>query len=431
MKLEIRNINEFIEKNKLQQVKTIRLYEKVNKTEPTGLFSEEIFGRFGSSERRKTFAYVDLKVKVIHPECLSIFLGLDTTVSKLIMNKEKYIIDDGALIESDKGNSGVDYFIRNFDKIDLSKFKNKQKTISFLKKNKDSVFIDKFLILPAGIRDITTSVTSGKTLVVFADLSELYSTLVRQTNALGNVTDLPEDLRESMVETIQRTVLSIDEWIKNRLKGKFGLINGGLLSKVADYSGRLIITTDHSLNLGDVGLPYQVVLKLFEPFTINYILKKDSMVIGSLQHFMKSDQPLDINDVKRLLTNMINNPESTPSELVDYFIHVAKEIVKDKVVLYKRDPVNDRDHWLCGNVRVDSKGSTLMLNPLDLPRMGGDHDGDAVAVIPVFTKEAIAEAKEKMHPRHTESIWTRITNSNQCPYQITHDAATAIYAATK
>jgi propanediol dehydratase large subunit len=52
-------------------------------------------------------------------------------------------------------------------------------------------------------------------------------------------------------------------------------------------------------------------------------------------------------------------------------------------------------------------------------------------VIPVFTKEAIAEAKEKMHPRHTESMWTRIINANQCPYQITHDAATAIYAATK
>jgi DNA-directed RNA polymerase beta' subunit len=379
MKLELRNINEFIEKNKLQQVKTIRLYEKVGKTEPTGLFSEEIFGRFGSSERRKTFAFVDLKVKIIHPECFPIFLGLDTTVSKLITNKEKYIIDDGgSLIESDKGNSGIDYFIRNFDKINLTKFKNKQKTIDFIKKNKESVFIDKFLILPAGIRDITTSVTSGKTLVVFADLSEMYSTLVRQTNALGNIENLPEDLRESMVETIQRTALSIDDWIKSRLKGKFGLINGGLLSKVTDYSGRLVITTDHSLTLGEVGLPYQVVLKLFEPFTINYILKKDSMVLGSIQHFMKSDQPLDINDIKRLLTNMINNPDSIPTDLVDYFIHVAKEIVKDKVVLYKRDPVDDRDHWLCGNIRIDSSGSTLKLNPLDLPRMGGDHDGECL-----------------------------------------------------
>ena len=52
MKLELLNINEYIEKNSLKPVTTIRMYEKVEKTDPNGLFSEEIFGRFGLSVNR-------------------------------------------------------------------------------------------------------------------------------------------------------------------------------------------------------------------------------------------------------------------------------------------------------------------------------------------------------------------------------------------
>lgn len=73
----------------------------------------------------------------------------------------------------------------------------------------------------------------------------------------------------------------------------------------------------------------------------------------------------------------------------------------------------------------------MSLNPLDLPRTGGDFDGDAYAVVALFTKEAQKEARTKMHPKYNESMWTSVTSANKCPYSITLDAATAIYAATK
>ena len=435
MRLELLDINEFIVKNKLKPVTTVRLYEKVGKTDPAGLFSEEIFGRFGSTDRRKNFAYIDLKTKIIHPEVYSVVTGLDTMVSKLLTNKSKYSVDKtGMLVEDqEKGSSGIDYFISIYKKLDLDKFKkNKPKNVKFLKDNKEKIFIDKFLVLPAGIRDLAISKTSKQTIVQFSDLSELYGSLIRHTNALGSdIKNLPEEIKSPIIEQIQKTILEINNWIKNRLKGKSGLIRGGLLRKVIDYSGRLVITTDHNLPLGTVGLPWTVVLKLYEPFAINYIIKKDRNALMSIQHMMRMDSAPDVNDLKRLFKAIIDKPEIIPNEMVDYFFNVANEVVKNKTILYKRDPVNSRSSWLAGNIRVDREGVSLCLNPLDLDRIGGDHDGDAVAVVALFTREAQQEAKEKMHPKYADSMWTNVTTVSKSPYIITLDAATSIYSATK
>jgi len=435
MKLELLDISKFIEDNKLKPVTTIRLYEKVEKTDPNGLFSEEIFGRFGSSERRKRFAYIDLKVPIIHPEAFPIITGLDSTISKLLTDKSKYRLDkEGLLIEDpENGFSGINYFISIFKKLDIDKFKKtRPKNVKFIKDNKDKIFIDKYLVLPAGIRDLSISKTSNQTIVNFSDLSELYTNLIRHTNALGSdYKNLPEEIMKPITEQIQKTVLEINNWIKNRLKGKSGLIRGGLLRKVIDYSGRLVITTDNTLPLGTVGLPWSVVLKLYEPFAINHILKRDRNMLRSIQYMLKSDTEVDVSDLRKLFAAAINKPEIIPEDMVDYFMHVAEEITKDKLVIYKRDPVENRDSWIAASIRVNRTGMSMFLNPLDLPRTGADHDGDAMCVVALFTKEAQNEAKTKMHPKYAQSIWTSVVSANRCPYSITLDAAVAIYAATK
>ena len=344
MKLELLNIEKFIEDNKLKPITTIRLYEKVEKTDPNGLFSEEIFGRFGSSERRKRFAYIDLKVTIIHPEAFPIITGLDSTISKLLTDKAKYTLDkEGNLIEDpENGSSGINYFISIFKKLDIDKFKkNRPKNVKFIKDNKDKIFINKYLVLPAGVRDLSISKTSNQTLVNFSDLSELYTNLIRYTNALGaDYTSLPDDIKKPIMDQIHKTVMETNNWIKNRLKGKSGLIRGGLMRKAIDYSGRLVITTDNTLPFGSVGLSWPVVLKLYEPFAINHILKRDRNMLKSIQYMLKSDTEVDVSDLKKLFKTAIDKPEIIPEDMVDYFMHVAEEITKDKVVIYKRDPVN-------------------------------------------------------------------------------------------
>jgi DNA-directed RNA polymerase beta' subunit len=333
MQLKLANINSVVEKEKLKQVTTTRVFSRNIQTD--GLFSEEIFGKFGSTERRKTFGYINLHTKIIHPEVLEhIFFSLSTDISKFILNKQKYVLKDGRLIPTEDGISGITQFIKLFPKLDLAVFKKKEE-VNFIQNNMNKIFIDKWLILPAGIRDIQFLQGTNKTQIQYAELNELYENLIRNTNSILNVSD-ELDVYDSINSAVQKSVMDINRWIKERMKGKSGLIRGGLMRKVTDYSGRLVITTDNTLGLGEIGLPWQVVLRIFEPFVIHRVLK-DQQYLSMIQDFLKSDIKIDNFTLKQLFKKLNNKPTILPPLLRDYFVEVAKEIVKDKVVIYKRD----------------------------------------------------------------------------------------------
>jgi len=367
MQLRLANINAIVENDKLKQVKTTRMFAR--NIQVDGLFSEEIFGKFGSNERKQNFAFVDLRTRIIHPEAYEhIFLGLSSDISKFILNKQKYSIENGKLIAVDKeGISGVYQFIQNFDKLDLSAIKDKKEEINFIKQNISKIFIDKWLILPAGIRDIQIQKGTNKSQIQYTELNELYENLIRNTNSLESIPS--DDLRDSLTQGVQRCALEINSWIKQRLKGKGGLIRGGLMRKVVDYSGRLVITTDNTLSIGEIGLPWQVVLRLFEPFAI-YRIMKDKDYLSLIQDFLKSDLQVDSFTLKQFIKKLNSKPDITSPLLHDYFVDVAKEIVKDKTVLWKRDPVENRNSYIAANVRVGDNGFSMGVNPAELKRNG-------------------------------------------------------------
>jgi DNA-directed RNA polymerase beta' subunit len=370
MRLNIANLNSVIETENLKQVKTTRMFSR--NVQADGLFAEEIFGKFGSPERRKTFAYINLNTKIIHPEAFEhIFTSLSTDVSKFVLNKQKYIIKNGRLVPSEEGISGVSEFIKNFKKLDLSVFKKKEE-VKYINDNINKLFIDKWLVMPAGNRDIQFIKGTNKSMIQYTELNELYESLIRNTNSIVNLSDDPE-IQTSITNAIQISVLNINKWFKERMKGKHGLIRGGLMVKRIDYSGRLVIATDNTLKVGEVGLPWQVVLRLFEPFAIHRILK-DQNYLSLIQEFLKSDVKIDNYTLKRLIKKLNITPDILSPLLKDYFIEVAKEIVKGRVCLIKRDPVENRNSYVAVDVRVEPSGFVMSLNPLELKRQGADHD---------------------------------------------------------
>lgn len=436
MQPRLLDINEFVKKKKIKQVSSIRRYAGA-KIDENGPFSEQIFGRQGSRERRIKFGYIDLKTKVIHPEAWGIVIRLSPDIIKCVKSQQKYSVDKGEFIlDEENGQTGLFYFISVLPKLKLDLFTQKDKKkaplVDYVKKNMKTLLISKMLVLPAGIRDITISRTSGKTLIQSSEINILYDSLIKQSNSIAtDIESLPLDIVEAIVSAMQRNVLEVNTWIKNRIKGKQGVIRGGMFKKVTDYSGRLVVAGDPNLKMGYIGLPWQTVLILYEPFVINYILYKDKTGIQLIKHELKIEDEPDITDIKRLLKKAKENPTNILPELKDYLVNVAKEISVDKQALYKRDPVENRDSWMSAYIRVDSDGYVIKLNPFDFPRTGGDCDGDTYVVYSLLTNEAQKEAKEKMNPRHNKSMWHSVTNSGKCPYGFELDAATAIYAATK
>lgn len=368
MQLKLANINAVVENDKLKQVKTTRMFAR--NIQVDGLFSEEIFGKFGSTERKQTFAYIDLRTKIIHPEAFEhLFSSLSSDISKFLLNKQKYIIENGKLIPAAEGEgvSGIYQFIKNFDKINLDLIKDKKEEVNFIKQNVNKVFINKYLVLPAGIRDIQIQKGTNKSQIQYTELNELYENLIRNTNSLETIPS--DDLIESLTQGIQRCAMEINSWIKMRLKGKGGLIRGGLMRKVVDYSGRVVITTDNTLEVGEIQLPWQIVLRLFEPFAIHKIMK-DKDYLSLIQDFLKSDISTDSFTLKMFIKKLNSKPEICPPLLHDYFVDVAKEIVKDKLALIKRDPVENRNSYVAETIRVGESGFAMSINPSELARNG-------------------------------------------------------------
>jgi hypothetical protein len=68
-----------------------------------GLFSEEIFGRDRSPERRTSYSYINLNTYVIHPTALGMLYRLDRRLKKFLSAEALFSIDEfGNLIEDEK-----------------------------------------------------------------------------------------------------------------------------------------------------------------------------------------------------------------------------------------------------------------------------------------------------------------------------------------
>jgi len=371
------DVERFVQRKKIQPITSSKYYEGSgrNSLNKKGLFSEEIFGRMGSRDRKKTYGYINLKLDFIHPEVYRILTSINTDLTKLIIGKENYILDNNNnLVQDDEnGKSGVFYFIQIINNIDWDNIKTeKPKHIRFIKENKDKLLINKLVILPAGFRDIQITKT-GKQFIQYGEINKTYSTLINQTEMLSDDLDLfDEELMGSLYKSIQRNLINVNTWIKSKIKGKHGMIRGGMLKKSVDYSARLVIVPDNNLDFGYIGLPWQVCMKLFEPFFIHYVLKqdRDNLLKAVIQKFIGIEEDIDINDIKKFVKKVNESPRDMNNMTVNVLKETMEKVTADRVVIYKRDPVENRDSYISNYVRVDDTGFIAKLNSYDLCKNG-------------------------------------------------------------
>lgn len=437
MRLQLLDIDKYIQNNNLKQVKTNQYYvgRSRNKFNPDGLFSEEIFGRIGSKDRKKTFGYIELNCNIIHPEAYNIVTSYHSDLTKLVKGKGYYsVTPDGKLVpDKDNGGTGIAYFYKIFNKLQLKDL-NPEKPDYGKFLSEKNIFIDKILVLPAGIRDIQVSEKTSKTVVQYAEISEIYSKLLRYVQMIpGDVNELAGDMANELIENIQHTSNEINSWLKSRMKGKEGLIRGGMLKKVLDFSARLVIVPDNSLDLGYIGLSWHHVIRLYYPFFANKILKSEEgkFIKPLIQDFLKSDEDINQQNLEYFVDIIYDEPDNVPKQLKDELFKITEQVAEDRVVIYKRDPTEDRDSWISCYIRVDDTSFVTKVNNFDLCRNGGDYDGDTIAVFALLSDEAQEEAKKEMNPKESKGTWIGAGSMGENKFSLEQDAVLAIYSATK
>ena len=429
MKLELLDIDKFIISNKCQRVTSVNIFT-VNgiSFDPNGLWSEEIFGRIGSKDRRSIFGYISLNTHIINPIIYDMVSTISTDIKNIILSKERYIFKNNELIIDENGDTGLLFFYKILDNI---KFINmikgkpeKASTAKYLDDNKSLIMIKNLLVLPAADRDL--SLTKSKSKQITSEVNTLYERIISLSSQMLIQTD--EEMLSIFTTYIQKGCLQVLTWLQNNIKGKQGLFRSTMLKKTVDFSARIAANSDPNIPLGKIGIPWHSVLLLYQPFFFNYVLRKDPLLRTDISEYLKIEDA-SAKELGEFIQKVIKYPEKITGQLKDSLVKCAEIITEGKYILCKRDPVVSRSSYYSAKIQVLTTGRVVTVNSLTVTPQKLDFDGDQLALIPLFTNEANKEA-EKLDVTISKSAWTNTTNFKGHNYILTLDTISTIYAAT-
>lgn len=355
MRMDICNLDKFIKVNNLQEVTNPVTLD--NGTYPTedGLLSYSIFGLAGSYDRKTIFAYIDLKKRFLHPLMYIMLRQMDHKISKVVNGTGYFTIVNGELVEdNEKGNTGLSWLYENFDELKFrrsgkSRRDNKVNIVETLDKNE--IFVNKWLVIPAFYRDVNLSKkTNGK--ISLDELNTIYVKLLGLTQSMNNEFDFMGLLTESKIQSLLEEIF---EFLTHYVEKKDGLIKSNLLGKTVDYSTRGVISagrfktntaSNQLVKFSYTGIPLSHLCNLFYPFFVYQIQKWAEDVFLNVRTL----PVIEAKSGKRVECEIVNGMDSfTPDK------------IKKMLSLYIKSPSNRLD-TIKVHVRKDGQIKELPLN---------------------------------------------------------------------
>ena len=285
MKLDIFDVEEFIDINKLQEITSPILFQRGDIPHPEGLVSNEIFG-VTTKSRKETYAYIDLHGYYFHPHIYKAIRAMYRNIERIVSGELYVTIDEnGVLKEDEDGDTGIEFLYDNWEKINWDSKNDdgvskgiRNERIGFISKcKKNEIFMRYQIVIPAFYRDIKTGTSSrgGET----DDINNMYSKLIR-LSSLVERQDIFDFQFHSTNYNIQTTIINIYNYFKLKLEKKRGLIRKYLMGKNVDFCTRMVITAptykvdrpeDTFNDFRHAGIPISHVCALAFPFVMNYV----------------------------------------------------------------------------------------------------------------------------------------------------------------
>lgn len=285
-KMELLDVNAFIKSNNIQEITDPIFFVKNNQPTSGGLLSNEIFG-IDKDARSNIFGYIDLHETFIHPLCYKLLCRMDKNFKECVHGTKSFSLDEnGYLVEDENGKNGIKFLKDNINKLKIRHTESRKRDtkIKFIEANKDKMFMDKYIVIPAFYRDVTTS----KGYVAVGEINKMYQSLIIAVRALSESKEYGFDISGATRGRVQETILAIYDWfignsnstIKEEgtgISGKFGILQTAALSKTTDYSSRLVISApnlkvesmeDMIVDMDHCLLPLSAALTNFYPFIL-------------------------------------------------------------------------------------------------------------------------------------------------------------------
>lgn len=210
-----------------------------------GLFSNEIFGEVGTELRNKRFAYIDIKLPVLHPIVYKALTQARKMYIDIISGSQyaTFSYKDNDFIKSDpiEGETGYHFFFKHYPQLLLQDTGSdrRRQTIELLNKFRDRAIIDKIIVLPAGLRDVEFEDNRP----TYDEINNYYKRLISLSNNISpNLIELDPSLVDKTRFKIQETFNELYENLSERIEGKKKLFLGKWASRRIFNGTRNVIT---------------------------------------------------------------------------------------------------------------------------------------------------------------------------------------------
>lgn len=290
LKLEVLDLDRFIKVNGCKQITNPVFYNRDNIPTEDGLLSHQIFG-ITQQDRAGIFGYIDLNGWYLDPSCYKNWCKIDPNIKKVVHKDGRFIVNvKGEIVPDDSGSNGVEFLRKNIDKI---KFKSNESIkrdlrVRYLEKNRNRMFINKYLVIPPYYRDTNT----GKRSVGVGGVNKIYSQLIIAVDALKTTQEYGFDMSGPMMGRVQEIILNLYDWFCGNsnstiqtdtgagISGKLGILKYANMGKTTNYAARLVISApelkanrpeDMMVNFDKSAIPLAAAIACFRPFVQFYV----------------------------------------------------------------------------------------------------------------------------------------------------------------
>lgn len=288
-RIKYNNLNQdkFIKRLGLKEVTDPILFSVNNIPTENGLLSDSIFG-VTPKDRSSTFAYIRLGDKFLHPTVYEELLRYDKKFAYITSGTKKYKLVNGELQEDENGDTGIEWLVENFGKINFNKDNSIEKQIlsaSLKKYQNEGYFMDKLIVTPPFYRDVDTS----KGFLSVGEVNKLYTEILRKSLLVKRKDIYSQEARNDTMYKMQNLILDImnyymDEKYKNgssdTVLGKEGSIYRTILRKTIKYSSRLVLSQSNNeaehwsqipVDLDTSLIPLASCLAQLQPFVLFHL----------------------------------------------------------------------------------------------------------------------------------------------------------------
>lgn len=341
-----------------------------------GLFSTLTFGRVGDPDRDRRFGYIDVKIPVMHPVIYTRLIKLKSLYGEILSGrayaKFNHELGDFEKATELDGQTGYAFFASHWELLAPKKTGSaiRDLRVTLIDKYRGKAFLDKLLVLPAGLRDAEVDATGRLSM---DEVNEIYQKVLMLTRTLPDRITSRDDLSlyDRTRYSLTLRLVELYEHFEKLLSGKGGFIQRRWASRRVFNTTRNVLS---SLDTSAVDLDARNRPQF------------NDVVIG-LYQAAKGVLPKAIYALKTGVVGEIFQTESNTVELVHpkslkrTWVEVANEdmdrwgtdeglekVIHDLSVVEKRSqPVRIADHYLALVYLDDQQNYKILRGIEELP----------------------------------------------------------------